>query len=797
MVCVLVSTGCNRQESPDKGQPEHVDARSATEIWADVRDAYAQADSYFDQGRIYLSYSLDGQRYEEPQPWSTEWQRGQGMAAHYFNARIRWNGRLMDAYVFDIETANLDGQQWLVEAGDESALLALLRDPIAGPFVAGFREIPLNEGNPVVRETMLPPMLGWLTDSVPSFLDRVDQVLRRPDATIDGQVCTVLDCVCDDSVFRLWIHPRDRTLVQMQFPSEWLAPEVLESPDIADVELVARFHQAQLNATVDPQHFDIDRRADSHLVRQFIPIPEPLPIEKLGRKIEAFPLLDATGQPLDLSAWDGQVVVLVWFSDQWELLETVEAIRRELNDPTAVFLAVATEEQVRVQPDGTPGLDPARKQWIRDHRIDLEFAVDSNLELATALAATAMPLAVVVDRNRIAQYARAIGDDGWRTELMAALQRVMRGDALAREMMADYTRYLEDYRQQLALVDATTLLDPDAAVTLRHTPFELSEIWRCTELSQPGFVTSDGRRTFAIDGLLTVVELDSEGVEVRRRAIELKTGEAITRVVPGMSGVPDLDADLFAVFGLLGRQVAIGDWHKEGEAVWPEDPGGHNGITQVEWGRRPNEDAGSESPHLAVSLLADPGLVQGPVNTASGGAGLVFQPENIVAGPVASMTTRAGGFYIQDGALYSLVNRRKVDIAGQFRHVCGADGLAVALNLDSLGRWHLFGIQPDGTILWRVPVGEPLLNESMEFLVAARRPVEENVSAADDLFGYMDREKRLTLLDSTGRVLGTHQMDTEVASFSLVVDTDEVRLYVSDDKGVACYRVTMNLPSGR
>lgn len=786
----LVAAGCGTNEPTEHAEPEYADPRSAAEIWGELRDTYARADSYVDQGRIYLSYRLDGQRYEEPQPWATEWKRGQGMAAHYFNARIRWNGRLMDAFVFDIETANLDGQQLLVESGDESGLLALLRDPIAGPFVAGLREMPLNEANPTVREMMLPPMLGWLTDRLPSFLDTLTEVVRRPDATVDERVCTVLDCSHGDEVFRLWIDSATRTLVQLQFPSVWLAPEVLESPDITDVQLVAKFHEAQLNAAVNPQHFEIERRADAHLVRQLIPIPEPLPIEKLGRKIEAFPLKDAMGQPLDLAAWKDRAVVLVWFSDRWELLETIEAIRREFDDADVVFLAVASDDQVRVSSGGTTGLDPVREQWLRDHRISLEFAVDPNMELATALAATAMPLAVIVDRGRVAQYARAIGDEGWRTELVAALQRVLRGEPLAREMMADYARYLDDYRQQLEMVDATSLLDPDVAAEIKSNRFELSEVWRSNSLSQPRYVTSDGRRTLVIDGLLTVVELDSKGMEVRRRAVELKTGEGITRVVPPTAGA----ANLFAVYGLLGRQLAIGDWRRDGVAEWPEDPASHDGITHVEWAKRPSDVADLQSPILAVSLLADPGLVVGPVETADVEAdavapGLGFQPKGLVAGAVTSMTTGAGGFYIQNGELYSLASRQRVDVAGQFRQVCGRSRLAVALNLDSLGRWHLFGVQPDGTIGWRHPVGEPLLNESMDFLVASRSPVDLEATDAGVVFGYMDRDYRLTLLDAAGRVLGTRQVDSSVASFAVVSDADRVWLYLSDDQGVGCFEV--------
>jgi len=149
LVLGIASLGCGKPgDRADKAKADQPAlSQSGAEIWQETLAAYRAAESYRDEAVLYLSYRLQGQLIQEPQPWSISWSRGpeQKFSAKLFNAQLRSDGQRLSCYVYDIESANLDNQWLLLEQSGPLPLETLLADNLARYFIGGFSEIPLDE----------------------------------------------------------------------------------------------------------------------------------------------------------------------------------------------------------------------------------------------------------------------------------------------------------------------------------------------------------------------------------------------------------------------------------------------------------------------------------------------------------------------------------------------------------------------------------------------------------------------------------------------------------------------------
>jgi len=82
----------------------------ANQILAATVQRYRQAKTYQDRAILSLSYTLNGQRLDEPKRWSTKYSSAGMLATELFNTKIHGNGKILGCEIFDIETANLDNQ---------------------------------------------------------------------------------------------------------------------------------------------------------------------------------------------------------------------------------------------------------------------------------------------------------------------------------------------------------------------------------------------------------------------------------------------------------------------------------------------------------------------------------------------------------------------------------------------------------------------------------------------------------------------------------------------------------------
>ncbi|MFO0036789.1 MAG: DUF2092 domain-containing protein [Planctomycetota bacterium] len=572
LVLGIASLGCGKPgDRADKAKADQPAlSQSGAEIWQETLAAYRAAESYRDEAVLYLSYRLQGQLIQEPQPWSVSWSRGpeQKFSAKLFNAQLRSDGQRLSCYVYDIESANLDNQWLLLEQSGPLPLETLLADNLARYFIGGFSEIPLDESPELNLRSMTPPTIGWLSGQLQwDWLGEPRLVERLKDSLVDGRPCHHLKVHGERLSSEVWIDQDSRLVRQMTLPIELLDPAVRSAVELSEVQFFARMHKAERNLSLPLSEFQIEQPRDATPVHQFVALPEPFPCNGIGQPLPNLRLADAAGKFVDLTG-ERQPIVLVWISGVLgqDALAELRAAMDRLKDTPARWIAVFGDDQAEVSPGGGRQLYAELRQWISQNGLACEWLYDAQFSGSQALKLETLPAAVVVGPDGKVEYAVGLQTDRWTERLEGAVRRVQRGDSVAAEMLGDYQAYLTRYKRRLQLVSAQKLLGPSTVPRAggENSPNAPSRSWRVSvfskELQRPGNLAlcqfDNQQQLLAFDGWQTLVRLDSEGKVLERIPLPLPAGVAVTNLRQGRdsTGQP-----LTAVWSLLGKELYLLD----------------------------------------------------------------------------------------------------------------------------------------------------------------------------------------------------------------------------------------------
>ena len=179
---------------------------SSVEILDSVIQRYAEAKSYQDKAVLYLSYQLEGRQTQEPQRWSTVWERGGKYAGALFNGKVAANGGILSCYIFDIESENLDNQHLLMDFQNSIPFNELFSDSIAKYFLGGYSDLPLDESKLDGWPRLIPPPLSLLTPQLSNqWIQLSEQSVRLANQEVDGRSCFVVRSLSDGMTADLWI----------------------------------------------------------------------------------------------------------------------------------------------------------------------------------------------------------------------------------------------------------------------------------------------------------------------------------------------------------------------------------------------------------------------------------------------------------------------------------------------------------------------------------------------------------------------------------------------------------------
>ena len=456
--------------STANAEPAFQSGPDAESILRDVIARYANAKTYQDEAVLSLSYELHGRSIQEPQRWSTKWAADGRLATQLFNGTVRCDNGLLSCYVYDIETANIDNQHLLIPFDRQLPINLLFRDSIAKHFLGGYSELPLDESDLLAAPKLVPPPISLLTNQARNgWLQGPTQVERLPDESLDGNACFVLRCLSEGMTSDVWIDQQTFGLVQISLPLKLLAGEVVTSPEISNVVLVANFTNAVFDEPIENSEFTLKPRADATPVLKYVSMPETIPSELIGQTAPEFQLIGQDRKPVGRLEFDGKPTALLWLAGKQSLegFRQLDKLANSMGSDKFNFAAVYSDSELK---------SPGSTSVVMDDLADVIEATsipafyDPALTASTALKVKTIPSVIVLDGNSKVHFAKSLADKNWLKDIKAAMQRVAAGDDISAEMTREYQLFLDSYHQQLLTVSARSLIQNNPTSSLVSTP---------------------------------------------------------------------------------------------------------------------------------------------------------------------------------------------------------------------------------------------------------------------------------------------------------------------------------------
>lgn len=776
----------------DSSEIKPVDGPSASALIDRVHEVYQSANSYQDKAVLYLSYRLHGEFMQEPKPWSVTWDSQRRMSADIFNSRIRANGETFTCYVYDLETGNLDNQQLLIPYDQQLPVRQLYRDSIARHFVGGYSELPLDETDVVSLPKLIPPQLSLLTQRIKNpWLDNPTKLARLADTNVDGIDCFVVRSLALGMTSDIWIEKTTHKLIQMSLPLKLLAGEVVTSPEVTDVVLLAKFHEAQFDQVSDPDVFAVKLRSQSTPVRKFVALPESFPSELIGEVAPEFQVLLPNGKAKTRVYFDGKVTAFLWLAGR-SSFESIDALQEIANrfDPAKFHLAAIYADSELKQP-GSESVQPSDE--LAGHLRDksLNFYYDRRLEASSTLKVSTIPSIFVMDEDSRIQFSRSLADKGWRNDLEAVLKRVARGDDVASEMKLEYQRFLDSYHQQLATVsavDIASLLQPKAADLTQDTSanrvgraqLRPVKLWQNRQFKRPGNIVALSRRGdgvesgeayVAFDGWQTVVTLDRQGQTIARHNLGLAEGKAASVVRVGSLG----DEAIYAIFSVRGSQVHLFDSSWKPLRVYTSNQNSGNQGSVLVLDCQLTDLNGDGDSELVVATEKGIHLVD---------------PETLETQTLNELTCDSVSQFDGDLVVASnkKVGRLKIGLSNvdetelDFKRVVALDGGQLCgIGVSRTGNWTSVGFSGDLSRNWALAIGPQFFENEIQPVAATKT---ENGRI---VWAIADNEDVIHLVSGNGRWLGDFQSESRLTGLTLANYNGKPLLLVVNEEGIECW----------
>jgi hypothetical protein len=806
--CLIVLSGCQEKKSatpnPSTNGPlSTADAQPAFQvgeasgppgdaILRDVIARYANAKTYQDNATLYLSYQLHGRSIQEPQRWSTTWDASGRLAMKLFNGSIRCEDGLLSCYVYDIESANIDNQHLLIPYDRQLPINQLFRDSIAKHFLGGFSELPLDETDMVAAAKLIPPPISLLTNQARNgWLQNPTKVVRLADELLTDdqnkkQDCFVVRCLSQGMTADIWIDQATQTLVQISLPLKLLAGEVITSPEITDVVLMAKFHDATFDAPIDDKAFAIEPRPESTPVLKYVALPETLPSEMIGRTAPQFRMIDQNSKSIRRNDLDGKVTTLLWLAGtpSFEAMKELDQLAQSVEQDGFRFAAVYSDSELK-SPNSTTIVVDELESAINACRIPAYY--DPSLATSTALQIKTIPSVIVLDKHSKVQFAKTLGDANWLEDVQAVIERVAAGEDVAAEMRREYQRFVDSYQQQLVTVSARTLVGlPEKNTNKIHTVssglrLRPEKSWTNEEFKQAGnvIVLPTGNRIsgsagyLIFDGWRTLVQLDESGRTLERIELNLPPGVATNQIRVGSNSDKQ---PLYVVFSALGEKLFLFDESWQPAGIYPPADASPNGIRDCQLTDL-NDDGISE----LVVTFEDEGIHLVDVQTMKGEKISSIQSTSVAQHRDDVVVTGEGKI----GMLKTgLTNVEETELS--FRRVAtlGQD-LLCGLGMTDNGRWNAVGFDNQLKRIWTLSIGSQFFETEIEPVAAVK------TSDGDFIWAIADTENAIHLVSGSGKWLGDFQSESQLGGVALANQAGRVCLIVSNKTGIECWDLNL------
>lgn len=494
---------------------------TANEILAKLLKTYRAAKTYSDNGLVTLRFQQDGQQFGEQSPCSVQFVRPNKLALHAFQAKVVCDGQKLQATIDDPTTGNVDGQVLDRPAPQQLKLTDLASDALLYDILSS-----KLRRQPVQLELLLE------SSGLASAFDQNIACRRLDDASFDGHECYRVEVPSPGGPFVFWVDQQQGLLRRLEYPAAALLPEVARDPTVSELSLSADLHDAQIGEPIDDSAFELQAPPSPKFVRSFVVPPRPLPSKLFSRQPGEFFFTDLNGDRVGPDQWLDAIVVLAWYHDNPACAATLhqvsEAARQFADNDQVKFFAVSTD------PTSTSG--EAIEQRLREWEVELPVVRDLEAFGDKVFQIELQPTIVVLDKQGRVQIFQTGGNPQLAAQLGVIVDRLLRGDDLAADIVRQAEREREEYDKLIAEggPEPTPIVElAEAVIRQRSEPknIALTKLWETKEIRMPGnayFVGDEQPRLYVIEAGRRIVELAADGQVIDRHELPLPEGLAVT-----------------------------------------------------------------------------------------------------------------------------------------------------------------------------------------------------------------------------------------------------------------------------
>ncbi|MBC7852223.1 MAG: TlpA family protein disulfide reductase [Pirellulaceae bacterium] len=467
---------------------------------------YREAKSYSDDGQVVLRFRQNGELIESKWKTAVRFERPNRLFVQAYQATLACDGKELRGRIEDDSTGDVDGQFLVRPAPKELRLKDLAIDPLLYDILSS-----QLRRQPIQLELLLESQ-GLAS----AFRGDVACKLLE-DAQVEGQLCRRVEVPSPGGSFIFWVDAQSSLLRRLEYPAAALLPALAQDPAVKDISLTAELTGAEFNPAIPPEQFVLAIPAGAKKMKSLVMPPQPLPSDLFGQQTGDFFFTQLDGDKLQSQDLAGKIVVLTWFRNDPScppVLAQVEQARQELSKNAKVaFYAVSTDPTQL----GNDDLAKLLSSWSVAMPVvrDLEPFGDSLFKIQV------QPTVIVLDAGGRVQIVQAGGGPDLARQLGVILERLLKGDDVAAEILKRAEDEKAEYARLLATggPEPTELLEiPETVIRKRSEPkrLKLEEIWTNKEIKSPGnicVVAEQGQkdRLLIFSGWRAVCEVSTAG----------------------------------------------------------------------------------------------------------------------------------------------------------------------------------------------------------------------------------------------------------------------------------------------
>ena len=753
------------------------DGDSAREILDAVADTYAKAKTYEDVGELYVEAEENGKKQTfPPNEYTVSFERPNRLRAHAFGASVVSDGELLRATVPRIE------QILTLPSPPKLEMSHLLNDKLVAES--------FSRGLPVLPALRL--LLG--DKELPGFGSDA-KLTRLDDAKLDNESCARVEATTEEGKTVYWVDPKTHLLKRIDFATAGMLKQ--QQDEVDGLKIWIDFKNARIDDKIADKAFEFEAPPNAQLVKRLLAPPPQPPPALLGQEIGEFAFDDLQDSgTIDRAALNGKVAVFdfwaTWCGWCFRGLPNVQKVYEKFkdNDKVAIYAVDTDESNVT---------DEAVKKSFSDAKLELPIARDRKESNKEVFEVQGLPTMVVLDGKGTVQYVHVGFDPNVEKELTGVIDRLLKGEDVAREALEKHEEDRRKYEQELneVLIGTTSTLEvPQSKIAERSEPskLKLEPLWTAEEVALPGNVLVLGEPNeeptiYVLSGSRKIIQVGTKGEVIERHELDIprELGVSWLRTAADARG-----ERYFAAFASTQQQLFLFDKSWQRLLAYPDSK--HAGLSDVQLA----DLDGDGQPEILAGYW---GVVGVQAVSLEGERKWSNRLENVtrlaISDPEKDGRRRVlcvnGRDFIMpidhDGKSQS-----EIRVPGQSLYALftadlegGPPAEMCALNAGEVGALTAIGLDEKGETLWSYPLPRGIHNQPVELVTAGKVPTSGGDTQG--VWLLIGPDGSIHILAADGQLIDKFNYGEELTGIATATLEGQHALIVASTKSLTAWTV--------